>query len=496
MTTTATPVRSYGSYIAGDLVGTAAIDRLEPAHNALVARFHQATPDVVDRAVRTARGTFNSRPWRHLRLAAAPRAELLERLATLLESDRERLALLDSQETGKPFRFACGDIDLGIGHVRQAAALARTETAESPSGIAPHYTARATREPAGVAALIVPWNFPALILLQKLPYALAAGCTVVVKPSEFSSSSALEIAQLVDEAGFPAGAVNVVTGDARAGDALVRHPDVNYISFTGSTATGTTILRAAAESRTRVGTELGGNTANVVFADANLDEAAESITFGAYANSGQSCVAGGRVIADARIADALLERITALTRKLTVGDPADPDSDLGPLIHPAHRARVHALVTAGLERGAIPVLGARLPADGPLAAGAYYPPTILTSVALDSPVFREEVFGPVLTVTSFGEEEEALALANATPYGLAHSVWTKDLDRALSAAEHLEAGTVWINTTSNGDPALPFGGVKASGSGLEGGRKGRDEFTVTKMVQICGQRRPSPFTKP
>lgn len=490
---TAATVREYGSHIHGKTVGRPTFDRYEPAHSALVARFHEATPDDVDQAVSAARTTFRSRQWR--RLSATQRAELLERFAALLEINRGHLATLDSEEVGKPIRFAEGDIDLGIAHVRQAAALARTERGEVMSALAPHYTAHATREPVGVAALVIPWNFPALILLQKLPYALAAGCTIVAKPSEYTASSAIQIAWLAEEAGFPPGAVNVVTGlGATTGYALVQHPLVSYVSFTGSTASGTAVTQAAAlATPKRVGLELGGKTANIVFADADLDHVAEAVVFGAFANQGESCVAGGRLIADARIADDLLEQITQLTRKLQVGDPADENTDLGPLIHPAHRDRVHGIVTEGLVRGARPVIGAHVPTDGTLAHGAYYEATILADVARDSPVFQQEIFGPVLTVTSFHEESDALELANATPYGLAHSIWTTDLNRAMAAASDLEAGTVWVNTTSDGDPSLSFGGVKASGFGREAGAEGLREFTQSKTLLIRGERRANPF---
>ncbi|MFF0794867.1 aldehyde dehydrogenase family protein [Streptomyces spiralis] len=487
------PVREYGHHIAGDTVGTATLDRFEPARHRLVARFAEADREQVDYAARAASAAFHSRAWQ--RAVATTRAELLERLACLLEDNADRLAALDSQEVGKPLRFASGDMSLGIAHVRQAAALARTSRGEALTSIAAHYTAIATREPVGVAALIIPWNFPAQILLQKLPYALAAGCTVVIKPSEYTSSTAIEIARLADEAGFPRGAVNVVTGrGATTGTALVSHPLISYVSFTGSSGAGRAVQRAAGDAPTRVGLELGGNTANVVFADADIEEAAESIVFGAFANQGESCVAGRRLIVDTRIADVLVEQITALSLRLAVGDPAHERTDLGPLIHTDHRDRVHQLVTTGLHHGATPVLGARLPIDGNLTLGAYYEPTILTHVSPESPLFHQETFGPVLAVTTFSDPDEAAQLANATPYGLAHSLWTTDLNRAFDVAQRLEAGTVWINTTSDGSPALAFGGVKGSGYGREAGAEGLEEFTYYKTVQIRGERRPSPFS--
>ncbi|GII92796.1 aldehyde dehydrogenase family protein [Sinosporangium siamense] len=485
-------VRAYGHHIDGERVDGPPLERRDPARNKIVATCAAGGRAEVDTAANAAAVAFASPVWR--RIPAQGRAELLETLAGLLERDADRLAALDSQEVGKPLRFARGDIALGIGHVRHAAALARTQKGDSYTGLAPGYTVLATREPVGVVGLITPWNFPALITLQKLPYAIAAGCTVIVKPSEFTCSSSLEIAALCEEAGLPPGVVNVVTGTGPdAGEPLVTHPLVAYVSFTGSTRVGQAVMAAASTSLTRLGLELGGKTANVVFADADLDAAADAVVFGAFANQGESCVAGSRLIVEAAIAEEFTATVVARAGALRVGMPDDPRSDIGALIHHEHRAKVHAAVLAGTAAGGEVLSGGRAPDSPELMEGAFYEPTVIGSVGPGSPVFTTEIFGPVLSVTSFGSPQQALALANGTPYGLAHSVWTSNLDRAFEMGRGLEAGTVWVNTTSDGSPALSFGGVKQSGFGREGGEEGLREFTEYKTLQFRGEPRPSPF---
>ncbi len=488
-------VRRHGHHIGGVRTGEPSIERRSPATGELLAVYADASAQDVDHAVRTSASVMASPEWQ--RTVHGARADLLDELARRLADERELLAELDSAEVGKPRDFARGDIDLGIAHVKQAAAIARTVTGESFSGIAPAYTALAERRAVGVVGLIVPWNFPGLITLQKLPYALAAGCGVVVKPSEFTSGSALEIARIAEAAGFPRGLVNVVTGYGRtAGNALVTHPMIRYVSFTGSTATGREVARAAAADLTRVGLELGGKTANVVFADANLAETAESTVFGAFANQGESCVATSRLIVQEPVADELVARIVGLTEKLVVGGPADPGADLGALIHHEHRDAVAAAVADAVAAGAVVQTGGRAPSTPGLEDGAYYEPTVLSGVRPDSALFQQEVFGPVLAVTAFGDEDEAVTLANGTNYGLAQSLWTTDLDRALRVGRRLEAGTVWVNTCSDGSPALAFGGIKGSGYGRDAGLEGYQEFTEYRTLQVRGEHRPSPFTKP
>jgi len=483
-----TTPRVFGHHVAGRSLTGPPLQRYAPATGVLVAEYADGSADDVDAAVRAAHEAFGSTQWQ--RTPAMARAELLDQLAALVAEHQEKLAWLDAQEVGKPYRFALGDLQQGVAHVKQAAAIARTLRGESFTGISPGYSVIADRRPVGVAGLILPWNFPALIALQKLPYALAAGCAVVVKPSEFTSSSALELARLVDAAGFPPGLVNVVTGTGPVvGSALVEHPLVRYVSFTGSTATGRSVLKAAADSVTRVGVELGGKTANVVLADADLDAAADGVVFGAFANQGESCVASSRLLVDRRVAKDVVTAVIERVGKLKVGLPEDPDADLGALIHPRHLDKVVRLVDAGIAAGAEVLLGGGAPAEERLAAGAFYQPTVVGPVDAGSPLFQEEVFGPVLSVTTFDNADEAIALANNTPYGLAHSLWTRDVERAFTLSNRLEAGTVWVNTCSDGSPAIPFGGIKGSGFGREAGPEGFNEFTEYRTVQFRTERR-------
>jgi betaine-aldehyde dehydrogenase len=491
MTKTALTVRAIRHWIDGEETGDPVIERTSPATGELIAVYADAATEEVNRAVDAASRAFAAEQWQ--RTVHGQRADLLDRFAELLTSSRDLLAQLDSQEVGKPLAFAGFDIDLGIAHVRQAAAIARTATGESFPGVASGYLAVAERRAIGVVGLIIPWNFPAQILLQKLPYALAAGCTTVIKPSELTSSSALEIARIAERAGFPTGVVNVVTGYGRsAGQAIVDHPDVSYVSFTGSTATGRIVAQAAARQLKRVGLELGGKAANVVFADADLAAAADGAVFGAFVNQGESCVATTRLIVERSIVERFTAMVVDRAAKLRLGSPDDPSSDLGPLIHHAHRDAVARAVDVAVTEGAVVELGGTVPGQ-PLDAGAYYPPTVLSGVTRDSALFRQEIFGPVVTVTPFDTDDEAVELVNATEYGLAHSLWTKDLDRAVRLGGLLTAGTVWVNTCSDGSPQLAFGGLKSSGYGRDAGFEGYHEFTDYRTVQIRTAHRPSPF---
>lgn len=490
-TLTQKDVRHVRHWIDGHATGEPSIERFAPATGALVARYADASTEEVAQAVVAARRVFESPSWQST--VHSQRAGWLERFADLLSENRQRLAEIDAEEVGKPVAFALGDIDLGIAHVRQAAAIARTETGETFPGVAHGYLAVAERRALGVVGLVIPWNFPAQIMLQKLPYAIAAGCTTVVKPSEFTSSSAIAIARIAEEAGIPAGAVNVVTGYGQtAGQAILEHPDVAYVSFTGSTRTGRIVAETAARQLKRVGLELGGKAANLVFADADLDKAADGAVFGAFINQGESCVATTRLIVHRSIAERLTALVVERAAKLRMGLPGDPATDVGALIHPAHRDGVANAVDVAVSAGGVLELGGKAP-GGDLANGAFYPPTIVSGIDPASALFTEEVFGPVLAVTAFDDDNEAIALANATPYGLAHSLWTTDLNRGVTVGQRLDAGTVWVNTCTDGSPQLAFGGVKASGYGRDAGFEGYREFTEYRTLQIRTADRPSPF---
>ncbi|MBS1861520.1 MAG: aldehyde dehydrogenase family protein [Actinobacteria bacterium] len=479
-------VREYGHFIDGEEVAaTGQIDRLGPATGELVARFAAGTATDVEAAVSAARRAFDRGPWP--RLSGAERARVLLDCVAALHERAEEIAMIDALEVGKPLRQARGDVAGAIGHFEYAAALAQDIHGETFTDLENGRMGFVFREPAGVAALIIPWNFPAGIFGQKAPYALAAGCTVVAKPSELTSGSAVEIARLITEAGVPAGAFNVVTGYGDpVGQALVESPDVDFVSFTGSTATGQRIAAAAAGSHKRIALELGGKSANIVFADADLDDAVDGSLFSVFYNAGECCVAGTRLLVEEAIADEFLDRLARRAGELTVGDPLADDAQVGALISPDHLEKVMSYVASGKEEGARLLTGGAQ-VDG----GLFVEPTIFDGVTPQMRIFREEIFGPVLSAARFEGVEGAVALANDTPYGLGNTVWTKNVDTALSMAKRLRSGSVWVNTSLDTAPQMPFGGFKASGHGREMGRAGFEAFTELKSCYIAiGKRDP------
>ncbi len=489
-------VRRLGHHISGRSIdspaGSEPIARRDPARGELVAQFAAGSGHEADLAVAAARTAFDHGPWP--RMCADERAAILRAFANAMAEEADLLAGLDSEETGKPLRYAQQDIQGAIGHIRTVASLVETLHSqawpETRAGL--HVTSR--HAPAGVAVLIIPWNFPAGILCQKLPYALGMGCTVVVKPSEFTSSSALHIARIAQQAGVPDGVINVVTGlGSTVGAALCAHEDVDFVSFTGSTATGRHVAAAAGGALTRVGLELGGKGAHVIFADADLEQAAQAAVFGGFFNSGQVCVAAPRILVHESVAEEFTRLLTERTLKLVVADPRSPDADLGPVIHEQHLKKVLSSIDSARSHGARVLCGGTRLTEGSLARGMFLAPTVLDSVPASSPLFREEVFGPVVSLTRFSHDDEAVALTNATPYGLAHTVWTSDVGRALSLPWRLRSGTVWVNTHLAGHTLIPFGGTKSSGWGSEGGLAGLLEFSYRQTLQVATDRRDYGF---
>ena len=491
-TSTVTSARSYGHFIDGDWRdGAETLSRFAPGTGALVTTLAAGTAADVDDAVTAARIAFDSGIWSDA--IAFERARVLHRVADLIDANADLLARMDAEEGGKPIRLAQGDIAGAAMLTRYAAGLATQMHGSTYTNHGADFTGLVIREPAGVAGLITPWNFPALILCQKLPFALAAGCTVVVKPSELTSSSTLEIARLYAEAGLPDGVLNVVTGDGRAGRALAEHHGVDVLSFTGSTATGRRILDASKGNLKKLSLELGGKAANVVFADADLDVAAAGVVFGGFFNNGECCVAQSRLLVQDSVADDFIAELSARTAKIRVGQPLDPDTDVGAMIHPGHLDSVLGHVATGMREGARIAIGGTRLTTGDLAAGLFVDPTILDGVTPVMTPFKAEIFGPVLTVTRFRDEAEAIALANAVEYGLANSIWSKNIDTALTVARALKSGTVYVNTTIDGPPTMPFGGYKASGVGREMGQAGFEEFTELKSVNIRTHRSAGSF---
>lgn len=481
--------RAYASLIDG--AGRASgrvLQRRGPATGTVIAEVDRADAGLVDAAVVAARRAFDDGPWP--RLTGFERAAVLNRAADLIDAHADELAALDAAEGGKPLRLTDGDIGGAAMLTRYAASLAITMHGDTVTNAGADFTGLVLREPVGVAGLIIPWNFPALILCQKLPFALGAGCTVVVKPSELTTGSALVIARLYEEAGLPAGVLNVVTGDGEAGQALTEHPGVDLISFTGSTATGQRVVAASAKHMTKVHLELGGKAAAIVFADADLEAAVAGALFGGFFNNGECCVSQSRLLVQESIADEFLAELARRARGLTVGSPLARTTDVGPLIHDGHLAKVLGYVEAGRAAGAEVAAGGSRPDQPGLAGGYYLQPTILDRVTPDMSVFNEEIFGPVLTATRFSDAGDAVRLANAVAYGLSNTIWSRDIDTVLDVAKKLRSGTVYVNTTIDAPPTMPFGGYKASGYGREMGQAGFDEYTELKSVNIRTGARP------
>lgn len=456
------------------------LERKSPGHGVVVSRYAEAGPADVEAAVAAAHRAFETGPWP--RVKAAERSAILLRTADLIAARQEEIARLDALESGKPIAQARSEIAGAIDIWRYAAALARTLHGESYANLGDAMLGVVVREPVGVVAIVTPWNFPFLIVSQKLPFALAAGCTAVVKPSEMTSASTLVLGNILLEAGLPAGVVNIVvgTGDA-AGAPLVSHPLVEMVSFTGSTRVGKLTMARASDTLKKVSMELGGKNGQIVFPDADLAAAADAAVFGGFFNAGECCNAGSRLIVHGAIADSFLAEVRALTRKVTVGDPLDENTKVGAIISGDHLAKVTGYVEQAGSEGADVVEGGAALAS---SAGDYLSPTIVSGVRPDMSIARDEVFGPVLSVLTFRGEEEALRIANNTAYGLSAGVWSANIDTCMSIARGVRTGTVWVNTFMDGYPELPFGGYKQSGVGRELGKRAVEDYTEEKTIQF------------
>ncbi len=452
---------------------------IDPGNKMFLANLVQADASDVDRAVVAARKAFRKTVSK---LTGAGIGALLWRLASLLERDVELLAQIESLDNGKPLRNARMDMQSAVHHLRYYAGWADKLEGASIPVHDPRLLVYTRREPLGVVGLIVPWNFPLLMAIWKLAPALACGNCCILKPAESTSLSALYLGDLILEAGFPSGMVQILTGDGRTGELLSHHMDINKLGFTGSTAVGRKIMAASASSNLkRVSLELGGKSPNIIFKDAPMDQVKASLVWSSYYNSGQECTLGSRIYVQKEVAEPILDALAKGATGLTLGYGLN-DPDLGPLIHQGQLDRVSSYVEEGKTKAEL-VFGGET-AEIPNYDGFYFKPTLFYTNDASLALVKEEIFGPVVTLSVFDEVEEVINLANATPYGLAAGVWSNDLSKAMQVARHLEAGVVWINGYDLFHPAVPFGGYKESGMGREMGKSALELYTQEKAIWI------------
>jgi (Z)-2-((N-methylformamido)methylene)-5-hydroxybutyrolactone dehydrogenase len=457
----------------------ATFETVDPYTARAWATVPRAGPEDVDAAVAAARAAFDDGPWP--RMPARERARLLRRLADLVAERALDIAAVEVTDNGKLLREMEQQLRGLPDYLHYWAGAADKVGGETIPGPSEDWLIYTRREPVGVVAAITPWNSPVLLLTWKLGPALAAGCTVVAKPAEQAPASTLEFAKLFEEAGFPPGVFNVLTGfGPDAGAPLAEHPGVDKVAFTGSTATGTAVMRAAAGHLARVSLELGGKSPQVVFADADLEAAANGVVAGVFAATGQTCMAGSRLLVERSVHDELLERVSARAAAVRLGDPMEAETEMGPVAFEDHLANVQGRIATAEAEGARLVTGGRRPERD----GFFIEPTVFADVRAEMSIAREEVFGPVLAVQAFDGAEEAVRMANDSPYGLAAGIWTADVRRAHKVAHAIRAGTVWINAYRVVGPHVPFGGFGASGIGRENGVDAIREYTENKTVWV------------
>jgi aldehyde dehydrogenase (NAD+) len=490
-------VRNYGMLIGGEWVDARSgktFESINPYTGRVWATASEAGEEDVDAAVGAAREAFDEGPWG--KMTGTERARVIRRLADLLAENAEDIATVESTDNGKLLREMGGQLKaLPEWYYYFAGAADKIQGETIPSD-KPNFFVYTRREPIGVVGAIVPWNSPLLLLTFKLAPALAAGCTFVVKPAEQTPASTLEFAKLFEEAGFPPGVFNVVTGYGQTtGRDLVRHPGVDKVAFTGSTETGISVMKDAADHLAKVSLELGGKSPNIVFDDADLEASNNGVVSGIFAATGQTCIAGSRLFVQERAHDELVERLSDRAGTIRLGNPLETETEMGPVAFKEQLDKVQSYIRAGQEEGAELVCGGKRPDTEELKDGFFIEPTIFTQVNNDMKIAREEIFGPVLSVIPFKDEEELIRQANDTRYGLAAGIWTKDIQRAHRVAHALRAGTVWVNSYRTLSFNTPFGGYKMSGIGRENGLESINEYTQVKSVwvELSGQTR-DPFT--
>lgn len=478
-------MRHHNLYIDGRWVeasGSTTFEVVDPATGDVIARAADGQPQDVDRAVVAARRAFDEGPWP--RISERERARILFAAAEIVRRERDTLAEIEVRDSGKPLHEAIEDVDEAAFMFEYYAGWTTKVMGDIPP-VGPDAMSLVVKEPVGVAGLIVPWNYPLLMAVQKVAPALAAGCTCVLKPAEQTPLTALELAPILAEAGVPPGVFNVVTGfGPSAGAPLVRHPAVDKIGFTGSREVGQIVLKEGADTLKRVTLELGGKSPNILFADASFDEAVAGTCAGIFWNQGEVCSAGSRVFVERSIYDDALEAMVARGNDVRLGSGLDPATTMGPLVSKEQQERVLGYIEVGEREGAKVALKGDRPQDARLAGGYFVPPTIFYDVDHGATIAREEIFGPVMTVLPFSEPDEVLRLANDSDYGLAAAVWTRDISKALTTARSLKAGIVWINDSQPAPTEAPWGGFKQSGMGRELGPWGLEDYFEIKHIYI------------
>lgn len=457
----------------------ATLERRSPAHDQLVAVYAKAGVNDAVRAIASARRAFDQGPWPKMK--GAERARVLRAAAQGILARKQELALLETLENGKPLAQSLAEIEGAADLWHYAAGLARDLHGDSYNTLGEGTLGVVLRDPVGVVSIITPWNFPFLIVSQKLPFALAAGCTAVVKPAEVTSGTTVLLGEVLQAAGLPPGVVNILVGRGSViGDVMVTHPDVDMLSFTGSTGVGKQAVAKSAATLKKVSMELGGKNPQVVFADCDWDAAVDAAVHGIFFNAGQCCNSGSRVLVQESIAERFVQAVVEKSRSVKVGDPLQAGVQVGAITTEKQLDTILGHIREARQAGARVVLGgARLP--GP---GMYVEPTVVAGVTPGMAIAREEVFGPVLAVLTFKTLDDAVELANSTLYGLSAAVWSRDFDTCLAAARRIRAGTVWVNTFLEGHAELPFGGYRESGIGRELGRYAAEDYTETKTLHM------------